>query len=76
MTFEYLVIELVGEGETKVVSSNGGFPTEEDAQAAGEQEASRIASSEIDPLKRKTYSVDVRKQSELASVAPSGTGGL
>ncbi|MGA2889893.1 MAG: hypothetical protein ABSE51_17740 [Terracidiphilus sp.] len=63
MAWKYQVLELVGQGVTKEVSSQGGFATEDDAIAAGNKEANRIVSLEIDPLKKTTYTIDASKES-------------
>jgi hypothetical protein len=63
MAWRYQILRLVGQGVTEDVSSQGGFATEDEAIAAGNKEAHRIVSLEIDPVKKSTYTVDAFKES-------------
>lgn len=59
MTFEYLVIENVGNERFDTIASKPGFATEDDAMAEGNQEAARIAASA-----KRTLRVEIRREPE------------
>lgn len=59
MTFEYLVQKNVGDVKLKTLAQKGGFATEDDALAEGQQEAERIALSA-----KVTLTVNARPESE------------
>ena len=56
-SYRYRVIEKTGSEEWSTVASGSGFPTEDDAKAAGEREAQRISQAF-----GKTLTVDVEKE--------------
>ena len=67
MTFEYLVIENVGNEHFDKIASKGGFATEGDAKAEGDQEAARIAVSA-----KRTLMVDVHEET-VQTILPGST---
>jgi len=64
MTWKFVFLELANQGETTEVLSRGSFPTRDDALAAGNAEAERVALLQVHPLKAKIFTVDAREESD------------
>lgn len=71
MTWCYIFVESVGPGENIEVHSVSGFPSSDVAMAEGTQEATRIASLAVHPLKGKVFTVDVREKQDEPKRPPS-----